>query len=492
MLRWLFVVAVAAYLLSPAWPIVPIEGYEAANAALCEYRTAHPGGSIYDEPPTVPIGFQPGSIALVVAVLRLGATDGLKVYGLLSATCAGLFLVLATVWLHRRSSQPAWLCSLVLLGIPEVYVASYYPSSSMMALPFLPAALLTFGDGTSWPRALATAALIAFGTWIRLDLAFLAPAVVLQSRTWSRAILVGAIVALLVPMAYSASGWPLHVVLREDNAAFQTPTVHRVVMVLCWSIPVWVGAAYLVGLRDLAIRHNYRELLIAVSGPMLILAAYRLALIAPRYFLGAVPFLAYGILQAAPAVRDWSASQRRVGAIALAVLMASGFLPFVQDYIEGPRSIIGIGAYYLPVSWHQLKAKNIDAVSSVQVVGDSVLTPNACTHFVAGDWFGRCLWAREGVARCGGPFERGSDPFHWGYRPASGGWVAVLEKRGTLREAVLAGQALWPETDFALMHTQGDWPTDIGSLPPGVSVECLAGDVLFYRYSHTSNPPKAP
>jgi hypothetical protein len=348
-------------------PVVVVEGFEAVIA-----REAVADSNPSEWPSSRHYMIQPGTYHIVRFLSRTAGISPMTAFASLTGVAWILSWMLATWALSRITQEHPALCSVVLLLFPEFSVAAWYPNSSMIALPFLPAALVTLDRGNRYLSGFLCATLLALGAWMRFDLCF-AGCLVLP-WLWIRrgcirasirislglAVLAGVITTVL----YALSGISVLDLLGTSNARAAADANPWRLMKIGFFYPPLIAIALLAAVIPWVRRRSWSWVLFVCAAPLAYLVAYRLLLSQPRYLLHCTISGAAGVLFGLRYLAS------RYGLLFVVGLCVASTVTGVQLLTnEGPR-FFG-GQALMPGVWREYKQHRL----SVQAGVSALLAP---------------------------------------------------------------------------------------------------------------------
>lgn len=402
-ISWLAFIILLAYYALGILPIVPVEGDELGivNGAIQIEQSGLASRSL-----AYRYEVQSGTYSAIRFLHRVFSIDVLHAFGWLSGVCSLLFVVLSA-WLVSRLLPVAMpLCGIFLLLFQEATASGYYANSTVVAALFSVLALLVVTHSDRLLALIAAGILFGIAAWMRIDVLVVAPAtlVLLYKEDWKRAagkttIVAGATIAAALATLY-LSGGSVEGVLKYSDihlAGTYDGTLKLAVPIvgganaksLAGFFSVLLAGLLLLGLIVMAMRRDWRNLLLLVAGTVPFFIYYFGTIVSPKYLYYLLPFFLLASLYPLSYLNG-----KRKGAIIL-VLAAVTFIvqyplgmravfknkPYVAEPFPTIATIVGI-----PIA-----KKNIESLSLVLGSG-SVLTTDDGYRLTSGLLFAPVLW----------------------------------------------------------------------------------------------------
>jgi hypothetical protein len=330
-----FTVILTAYLLLGAVKFVPLE--EDGMHVAVGIQTQILSGSL--APPSYFASGQAGTHLLIEWIARGFAVPTYDAFCLLTV-CAALINGAASILFVRRLTDSSLLASAAaVLLFQEIFVASFYPNSSVVAAAFLSVALLLASDPKSLPRAAAAGICFALAAWCRLDAAALGAAFLVLFLISDAGLNKAGLRPLLTFGLCAGTATMLIFGLRElsltdvfaalsrkyesDVDLGQTLRVYSTIFTLA----VVYFAAY--GFYRIAATRSRRVGFLVALGALPLIGAYGLATNSPKYLLYAMTLFA---IPAALGIQRMRFEQGRADVYTLAgLLLIAGQYVFTPD-----------------------------------------------------------------------------------------------------------------------------------------------------------------
>ncbi len=405
-LYWLAFIILVAYFAYGIVPIVPVEG---DDLGIVNGAVQMEQGGISARSLAYRYEVQSGTYIAIRFLHRVFNVDILQAFGWLSGICSLLFVILSAWLVSRLVPLAVPLCGVFLLLFQEATTSGYYANSTVVAALFSVLALLVVTSGDRFPALIVAGILFGIAAWMRLDALVITPAtlVLLYKDDWKQAvgkttIVAGATVVTTLATLY-LSGGSIEGVLKYSDihlAGTYDGTLKLAVPVvgganvksLAGFFSVLLAGLLLLGLIVMAVRRDWRTLVLFVAGTAPFFVYYFGTIVSPKYLYYLLPFFLLASLYPLSHLKD-----RRKAAIVV-VLAAATFIgqyplgfratfinkPYVAEPFPTIATIVGI-----PVA-----EKNIGSVSLVLGAG-SVLTTDDGYRLTSGLLFAPVLWHRH-------------------------------------------------------------------------------------------------
>ena len=400
---WLVFIILLAYYAYGIVPVVPIEGDDLGivNGAIQMEQ-----GGLASRSLAYRYEVQSGTYTAIRFLHRAFNVDILQAFGWLSGVCSLLFVVLSAWLVSRLLPLALPLCGVFLLLFQEVTTSGYYANSTVAAALFSVLALLAVTCSDRLPALIAAGILFGIAAWMRLDVLVITPAtlVLLYREDWKHAvgktaIVAAATVATTLITLYSSGGGiegvlkysDIHLAgLYEGTLQLAVPHIGGAnVKSLAGFFSVLLAGLLVLGLFVMAMRRDWRNLLLFVAGTAPFFIYYFGTIVSPKYLYYLLPFFLLASLYPLLYLND----KRKA-----AIVLVFAVMTFIGQYPLGLRTVFNNKPYVaepfptlasivdIPVG-----KKNIETVSLVLGAG-SVLTTDDGYRLTSGWLFAPVLW----------------------------------------------------------------------------------------------------
>lgn len=302
---WQIPLALAAlvWLALGVGPLAPLEG-DGAAIAQGAYVLAQEGSSAVGQ--VYRFEMQTGTYLPLVWLHQAFGLETFQSFAILSALAALATILLAALWVSRRTTVPFAGCVLLMLLLQETWTSAYYPNSNVLAAAVVLVAINLLSEARKPGRLILGGVVFGLAVWTRFDTVLLAPAVVLllphdsTPATLRRVGLVGLVAGATALLSILASGGRLGALLGIY--------AHHQQAIGSWGLAAKSGLAFFsavvaflmaIGLLR-TFRQARRELLLVLVAALPFLLLLRSSLTTPKYLLYLAPFvallMAHGVL----------------------------------------------------------------------------------------------------------------------------------------------------------------------------------------------------
>lgn len=405
--------AVAIWFALPAFSIAYSEGFQpqiVLNAHALGLGDLRVGDALYPFNARFFLLTRLGTSLALSGLQPLGDLTGLAAFRLLGIGSLALLLgaLLTLLWrVYRVHPALGLLCCIL---FPPVFESAYLPNDNMPSAALVCLAVLLFWTRPTIPRTAITGLLLGIAAVLRLDAVLVAPAFAILLLTevegWGARAVRACIAGVLVLAVPVAVYWLCGLSFPDTFAAVDRAVLlwdrpqralYNDARTLMRSVTALGGAAWLLGAVSFARSRRWRDLGLAVTVPLLYVAAYRSQLVEGRYLLPLSPFILLAMAEGLRSVASLSGTLSKRWRMAALGLLAAGFAvwivpppsmlrPTLAADDEGPRLVLGRAWNPLPTLWWQdrLRAGQAAVEAGIERVA-AMPDPVIVTGFWTGD-----------------------------------------------------------------------------------------------------------
>jgi hypothetical protein len=283
------------YALFPAFVITPVENDDmriSLGALRHHAGFSHESSYRYDS--------QAGTYFSTELLSSILDVEQFKSFYFLNIVSTALFIILALIFLSKRTGADWGICGLTLLLFQDVYVSGYFANSNILAATPLYAGIL-LASRADRASAVLAGVFFALAIWFRFDavlLALIFPVIAWNSRAERALVLfiLGAIVAAvsLALLLFFSGANLLEILNQYSTHVSKAGGLKNTAKQLA---PVFTGVVILLGLlgvRRLFIQKQFGTLALVSAGVAPTVFAYGATVTTPKYYLYIIPL--FGIL----------------------------------------------------------------------------------------------------------------------------------------------------------------------------------------------------